>query len=431
MICQEPVPSIKEKTRSIYAPMVHQRTRHLTPLIKKSLAFKSIVSIFGHRQVGKTTLLEMLARRYTTLDRTTALSQATENPAGFLQDLAEDHPDTPLGPVAIDECQLCPVLFPELKEWVRVHPKPGIFLLSGSVRFSSRKAIRESLTGRILTYELLPFSIAELHQKPMNRLALDLLTANFQSFDFNPTLLRNSGEDSQAKKYLETGGLPGICFTRNERDRKQLFESQLNLILDRDLRLVCDTQLSFLRLRVLVRLLAENQNRPLNLAELARKSRISTPTLTKILTGLEAIFFIRQIPCEGSESRPTYFLEDQGEATFLNEGGFDSMSDFERLAYSQLRIPFFYTPGLNFECFQYRQQGGALVQLAFRAAGRVIGFLCSLDEKPSLGCIRSGMSFRKTYPGAKVIYLHPGSPKKFSATVLNEHEVSLPIAAFF
>jgi predicted AAA+ superfamily ATPase len=438
--CQEPVFLEMEKTLSIYSPMPHQRTRYLTPMIKKGLTFKGIVGIFGHRQVGKTTLLEMLARRYATLDRTTELSQASENPAGFLHDLAKDSPKNPLAPIAIDECQLCPPLFPELKEWVRVHPNPGIFLLSGSVRFSSRKAIRESLTGRILTYELLPFSISELQQTPMNRLALELLTANFRSFDFNPVLMRNFGKNSravfdkkasQARKYLETGGLPGICFVRNERDRKQLFESQLNLILDRDLRLVCDTQLSFLRLRVLVRLLAENQNRPLNLAELARKSRISTPTLTKILIGLEAIFFMRQIPCEGSESRPTYFLEDQGEATFLNEGGFDSMSDFERLAYSQLRVPFFYTPGLNFECFQYRQQGGALVQLAFRASGRVIGFLCSLDEKPSLGCIRSGMSFRKTYPGSKVIYLHPGSSQKPTVTVLNEDEVSLPIQAFF
>ena len=414
--------------------MAHTRIRYLTPLVKKGLTFKGIVGIFGHRQVGKTTLLEMLSKRYSTLDRITELTQATENPLGFLDGLLGDQQKRP---VAIDECQLCPPLFPELKEWVRVHKEPGIFLLSGSVRFSSRKAIRESLTGRILTYELLPFSIAELHDSPINTLALDLMNANFQSFDFGATLAAASKtagkssakfarKDSHAQKYLETGGLPGICFVRNERDRKQLFESQLNLILDRDLRLVCDTNLSFLRLRVLVRLLAENQNRPLNVAELARKSRISAPTLTKVLAGLEAIFFIRQIPCEGSESRPTYFLEDQGEASFLNVGGYDSMSNLERLAYNQLRVPFFYTPGLNFECFQYRQQGGAYVQLAFRAEGRVIGFICSLDDKPSLSSIRSGISFRMAYPNSKIVYLHPGS----IASVLNENEASLPISYF-
>lgn len=220
--------------------------------------------------------------------------------------------------------------------------------------------------------------------------------------------------------------MPGVCFVRNNRDRKQLFEAQLNLILDRDLRLVADTNLPFTRLRILVKLLAENQNRPINLADLARKSRISVPTLTKILNGLESIFFIRQIPCEGTESRPTYFLEDQGEASFLNEGGFDSMSNVERLAYSHLRIPFFYTPGLNFDCFQYRQQGGAYVQFAFRAEGRVIGFICTLEEQPSMGSIRSGISFRKTYPNSKVIYLHPGS----SVRILSSNEASLPLSYF-
>jgi len=411
--------------------MAHTRVRFLTSLVKKGLSFQGIVGVFGHRQVGKTTLLEMLSQRYATLDRVIELTQATENPVGFLNGLLGNQQKRP---VAIDECQLCPPLFPELKEWVRTHKEPGIFLLSGSVRFSSRKAIRESLTGRILTYELLPFSIAELHESPINTLALDLMKANFQSFDFTTKATRklsthavHEQKESDSKKYLKTGGLPGICFVRNERDRKQLFESQLNLILDRDLRLVCDTNLSFLRLRVLVRLIAENQNKPLNISELSRKSRISSPTLTKVLNGLEAIFFIRQIPCEGTESHPTYFLEDQGEATFLNEGGYDSMSDFERLAYSQLRVPFFYTPGLNFECFQYRQQGGAYVQLAFRAEGRVIGFICSMEEKPSLSCIRSGASFRMTYPNAKVIYLHPGSV----ASILNENEASLPIFYFF
>ena len=120
--------------------MAHTRVRFLTSLVKKGLSFQGIVGVFGHRQVGKTTLLEMLSQRYATLDRVIELTQATENPVGFLNGLLGNQQKRP---VAIDECQLCPPLFPELKEWVRTHKEPGIFLLSGSVRFSSRKAIRE------------------------------------------------------------------------------------------------------------------------------------------------------------------------------------------------------------------------------------------------------------------------------------------------
>ena len=63
---------------------------------------------------------------------------------------------------AFDECQLSEPLFPALKERVRRNKRPGQFYLSGSVRFTSRKQIRESLTGRIMTADLYPLTLSEL-----------------------------------------------------------------------------------------------------------------------------------------------------------------------------------------------------------------------------------------------------------------------------
>ena len=54
---------------------------------------------------------------------------------------------------------------------------PGRYLVSGSVRFASRTGIRESLTGRITSIEILPLTIAECHSKPLNPL-IDLLLNN-------------------------------------------------------------------------------------------------------------------------------------------------------------------------------------------------------------------------------------------------------------
>ncbi len=80
-------------------------------------------------------------------------------------------------PGTIDECQLEPKLFLTLKEWVSTQKRPGQFVLSGSVRFTSRQAIRESLAGRMVMAEMLPFSVSEILQEPLcltiNRL-LDL-----------------------------------------------------------------------------------------------------------------------------------------------------------------------------------------------------------------------------------------------------------------
>lgn len=193
----------------------HIRVRYVTPLIESGLRFKGLVGVFGHRQVGKTTLLEQLSRRYTTLDVSRELQRADSNPELFLQELSRNPKEWPTG---IDECQSSPVLFPALKEFVRVHKNPGIFLLSGSVRFSSRKAIAESLAGRILTYELLPFSISELAQKPINTLASNLIGQNFRSFKFPQVKCVGFEKHTAAQKYLKLGGLPGICFVRNELD---------------------------------------------------------------------------------------------------------------------------------------------------------------------------------------------------------------------
>ena len=106
--------------------------------------------------MGKTTLLESFSSDYKTFDDPKELSFAMSEPDMFLENRK--------APFAIDEAQFCPPLFPALKEFVRKHKTPGKFLLSGSVRFTSRKAIRESLTGRIVGVEVLPFTIAEAHQ---------------------------------------------------------------------------------------------------------------------------------------------------------------------------------------------------------------------------------------------------------------------------
>ena len=135
--------------------MAHERIRHASDRLKRLLGFSPIVGIFGHRQVGKTTLLSRHVRSYATLDLRAQLDRAEADPQAFVSSATEY-------PFGIDEAQLAPALFPALKEHVRVHRRPGQFILSGSVRFTSRKAIRESLTGRIVHLELLPFTQAEI-----------------------------------------------------------------------------------------------------------------------------------------------------------------------------------------------------------------------------------------------------------------------------
>ena len=93
--------------------------------------------------------------QYVSLDDEEHLRSANGDAKAFVDAL--NAPGT-----AIDECQLSEPLFPALKERIRRNKRPGQFYLSGSVRFTSKKQIRESLTGRIMTADLYPLTLSEL-----------------------------------------------------------------------------------------------------------------------------------------------------------------------------------------------------------------------------------------------------------------------------
>ena len=77
-----------------------------------------VLLLTGQRQVGKTTLLEELARgkrEYITLDDAKFRAMARNDPELFLA----EHPP----PILIDEIQYAPELFPYIKMYVDTHKK--------------------------------------------------------------------------------------------------------------------------------------------------------------------------------------------------------------------------------------------------------------------------------------------------------------------
>ncbi len=387
--------------------MPHMRARYAVELIKKLSRFSPIVGVLGHRQVGKTTCLEQICSAYFTFDLPGEMDAANIDPEGYVE-----RRKTLL--TGIDECQMVPALFKVLKERVRVDKRPGQFILSGSVRFTAKKEIHESLTGRIMDIELLPFVISELNNEKLP--------------DHLPMLLRQSTEvvarklSSVSKKksievmrrYLNQGGLPGICFIREESLKKEKSDSQLRTILGRDFQSLQKTTLTYLKVRQLLQILSTKQGEPLSIAEIARQARISKPTLIKTIETLQNLFLIRIYPTHGGERRPVIFFEDQGEASVLSgilgTKSEDEMTprDVLRFFYANARAQFLYRKDKITEIFQYRTRGGALVPLVFAQGHRALGIIPILSETPETTDIKSGASFLKKYPDSKLIFMHAG-----------------------
>jgi predicted AAA+ superfamily ATPase len=379
--------------------MAHLRKRHLHALLSKTLRFSPIVGLFGHRQVGKTTLCEGLAQNYVTFDRSEVLDQGLYSPEALIR--------SNIGlPLVIDECQLAPPLFPALKEWVRSHKKPGQFLLTGSVRFSSRKNIRESLTGRIVNWELLPMDLSEAHSAPLPNAIPRLLASK----DFNISLTQASYYSAKNLTLaLNQGGLPGVFAVRDESVRRQRFETQIETALERDLRLLVQTNLDFRKLRNLLSVLAARQTQPIEFSEVSRTSRISVPALKRLISALEAMFIIRIVETEGSRKHPVLFFEDQGEASHLVGENRDPLMSITRFLFSFVRQQWVYRPDLAGSLFQFRSRGGAFVPLALRTRLGILGFIPMLDEVPGRHELASAQSFLANYKGARCLFIHLGN----------------------
>ncbi|MDR1018188.1 MAG: ATP-binding protein [Lachnospiraceae bacterium] len=121
--------------------------RTIEKKFKEFNSFFKVILLTGARQVGKSTMLNHLAkeeginRTVISLDNIEALSLAKKDPALFFQRY-------PL-PILIDEVQYAPELFGYIKFLVDQNEEPGQVWMTGSQQFLMMKNVRESLAGRI------------------------------------------------------------------------------------------------------------------------------------------------------------------------------------------------------------------------------------------------------------------------------------------
>jgi uncharacterized protein len=135
--------------------------RRATAVVEQALADTRVVLVNGARQCGKSTLAAEIADarqgQWRSLDRAATRQAANFDPTEFVAN--EDL-------LVIDEIQRVPELLLAIKESVDNDPRPGRFLLTGSTRVLSMRAVPDALPGRMETVELWPLSQGEIDDKP-------------------------------------------------------------------------------------------------------------------------------------------------------------------------------------------------------------------------------------------------------------------------
>ncbi len=400
--------------------MAHDRTRSVRSLYDKLIKATPILGIFGHRQVGKTTFINQVTEHYVTFDSQSIRKLAEADPEAFVDSLK-------CMPFGVDECQTVPELFPALKEKVRTRKMPGQFILSGSVRFTSRRAIRESLAGRMMFFELGPLVISELDQRPLSDFFIEILGQ--KSFHENSFHDLDSVELKRRLKsidlYLEKGGLPGICFLREQRLMSERLDDLLRLMLDRDLRLVHETRLSLELLMSYLKMIATFSWQGYSYTDVKKELGISAVTQKALLYALESIFLIRRIPIYGGSKGEIILLEDQFEELVLAEQPYSTDLQLTSLAFRNLRAQFQYRLGSQLVVRSYWTRNNARIPLVLASSGRCLGIIVIDSDEPTTSQLRAADSLLKAEMNSKVLILSKSLKK---SKMINPRIAVVPLA---
>lgn len=236
-----------------------------------------VLLLTGPRQVGKTTLLQRLAkmqedigikRKYVTLDDPDARYLAKHDPALFLQRY------TP--PVLIDEIQYATELLPYIKMSVDQSKRKGDFWITGSQVFRLMKNVSESLAGRVGIVNLLGLSDAEIYQEPS------------EPFQTDPAYLMNRLSARTPKGLNEIygrifkGSMPELYADENV-SWETYYRSYVDTYLQRDIRDLAQVadEMQFYNFMTIV---AAHTSKSVVYEELASAAGISAPTAKKWLS---------------------------------------------------------------------------------------------------------------------------------------------------
>ncbi len=145
-------------------------SREITPELKSAAREFPVVTVFGPRQSGKTTLAQMAfpAKPYVSLEDPDVRLAAETDPRAFFA-------RAPKGMI-LDEVQRLPMLLSYIQGIVDRDRKPGQFILTGSHQPEVNQAVSQTLAGRTAVLTLLPFSLSELSAYPVKRNAFDIIS---------------------------------------------------------------------------------------------------------------------------------------------------------------------------------------------------------------------------------------------------------------
>jgi hypothetical protein len=360
--------------------MLHKRD--IQASAKNLLKNFKALAIVGPRQSGKTTLAKILAPRkpYVSFENPDTRYLFESDPRGFLSAYTKG--------AIFDEAQYVPKLFNYLQQILDDSPANGRFILTGSNNFLLVEKISQSLAGRIVYTDLLPFSIKEIFR--------------IKNFDTSPDNL------------IFNGGYPGIVY--EGRKRLPWFQSYVRNYIERDVRLLKNIT-NYSLFQKFISLCAGRIGQQLNLSNLGNECGVDHKTIQSWIGVLEASFIIYLLPpyYKNFNKRiiktPKLYFCDTGLACY-----FLGIQQKEQLHLHPFRGALFenmiiaemlktrYNKGLRSNLYYFRDNTGNEIDVLIDAGKKIIPVEIKSAQSVSPGFFK-GLEFWEKLTGNKEGYI--------------------------
>ncbi|MBI4430149.1 MAG: ATP-binding protein [Candidatus Omnitrophica bacterium] len=336
--------------------------------ISKALILESkqrpVLLLTGARQTGKTSLARETFKNYgfVSLDLPRLAEEAEESGEQFLAKYKT--------PLIIDEVQYAPALFRYLKSVVDSRRnETGLYILTGSQKFSLMAGVGESLAGRVGIFDLHSLSLEELER-----------------------FGKKKAEGKQLLEWMLRGGYPELNAKSLDADR--FYSDYVTTYLERDVRQVLQIR-SLRDFDRFLRLAALRTSQILSLNSLASDVGVSPNTIKSWLSILEAsqIVYLLEPYYQNLGKRlvktPKLYFLDTGLACFL--AGLRTAEDIEKsallgalyetLALGQI-IRWHANRGKQAKVYFYRDHSGLEMDFVIPVGDRLKLYECKWAEQP-------------------------------------------------
>jgi predicted AAA+ superfamily ATPase len=300
--------------------MVH---RKIESTIIEMLQYFRVVAINGPRQSGKTTLQKKIAKdkkmEYYSFDVKDTFKIAKDDPNNFVEYISKDKN------ASIDEVQMIPEIISAIKIAVDEANRKGMFLITGSSDLFKNSRIKESLAGRMASFNLYPLSYTEINNKDINIID-KLFSDDFNRIEIDETLSKEDFVNA-----VVNGGYPEV-YNIPQKAKQAWFEFYIKSRITSDIATIENIDIEkVIHLETLLKLLASQVASLVNYNNIANTIGVADKTVKKYIKLLEALYIIELVPAYYNNrlkrliKSPKVHFIDSGLASYLLDASVESL----------------------------------------------------------------------------------------------------------